>query len=148
MKTVFQTSEKIEFVQSLGENGSKSPCDREQLFETGRIICGSFTSVFSRNESSEPAGTSRHLAEEAEIVGFLDRLWKAISSVEFGDMPGSVADPEDARKREQAIAGVKSVIAYDRLQKETQVLGAILRDFGVVPGDRVILYMPMVPEAV
>jgi hypothetical protein len=39
-------------------------------------------------------------------VGVLDRLWKAISEVEFSDMPGSVADPEDARKRAQAIAPV------------------------------------------
>jgi propionyl-CoA synthetase len=31
---------------------------------------------------------------------------------------------------------------------ETQVLAAILRNFGVEKGDRVILYMPMVPEAV
>ena len=28
------------------------------------------------------------------------------------------------------------------------MLGAILRDFGVEKGDRVIIYMPMVPEAV
>src|SRR6185312_3558119 len=27
-------------------------------------------------------------------------------------------------------------------------LGAMLRDFGVTKGDRVIIYMPMVPEAV
>jgi propionyl-CoA synthetase len=31
---------------------------------------------------------------------------------------------------------------------ETQVLGGMLRDLGVGKGDRVILYMPMVPEAV
>src|SRR5205085_12041742 len=33
-------------------------------------------------------------------------------------------------------------------QTETQVLSAILRDFGIEKGDRVVLYMPMVPEAV
>src|SRR5262249_25323007 len=37
---------------------------------------------------------------------------------------------------------------YARLQTETQVLAAVLRDLGVAKGDRVILYMPMVPEAV
>ena len=31
---------------------------------------------------------------------------------------------------------------------ETQVLASVLRDLGVGKGDRVILYMPMVPEAV
>jgi Transposase DDE domain len=37
-------------------------------------------------------------------VGFLDRLWNAIGEVQFSDMPGSGTDPEDARKRAQAIA--------------------------------------------
>jgi len=37
---------------------------------------------------------------------------------------------------------------YAELLHETQVLGAILQDHGVGKGDRVILYMPMVPEAV
>jgi hypothetical protein len=40
------------------------------------------------------------------MVGFLDRLWKAIGDVQFSDMPGSGADPENARKRAQAIAPV------------------------------------------
>src|SRR5262249_42882366 len=39
-------------------------------------------------------------------------------------------------------------ITYRGLQVETQVLAAILRNFGVEKGDRVVLYMPMVPEAV
>jgi propionyl-CoA synthetase len=46
------------------------------------------------------------------------------------------------------LAGAKRIITYDRLLTEVQVLAAILRDLGVRQGDRVILYMPMVPEAV
>ena len=46
------------------------------------------------------------------------------------------------------LAGAKRTITYHRLLTETQVLGGILRDLGVEKGDRVILYMPMVPEAV
>src|SRR6202050_3388839 len=46
------------------------------------------------------------------------------------------------------LAGVKRTISYHRLMTETQVLAAMLRDLGVAKGDRVILYMPMVPEAV
>ena len=42
----------------------------------------------------------------------------------------------------------KRTITYHRLLTETQVLGGMLRDLGVGKGDRVILYMPMVPEAV
>jgi propionyl-CoA synthetase len=45
------------------------------------------------------------------------------------------------------LAGVKRTITYHRLMTETQVLAAMLRDLGVGKGDRVILYMPMVPEA-
>src|SRR5882757_10727207 len=46
------------------------------------------------------------------------------------------------------LSGTKRTITYDRLLTEVQVLAAILRDLGVQKGDRVILYMPMVPEAV
>ncbi len=61
----------------------------------------------------------------------------------------------DAGRGEQAaiiydspLAGVKRSITYHRLLTETQVLGGMLRDLGVQKGDRVILYMPMIPEAV
>src|SRR6201991_3502526 len=37
---------------------------------------------------------------------------------------------------------------YAELLKEVQALAAVMADFGVTKGDRVILYMPMVPEAV
>src|SRR5882724_5083573 len=46
------------------------------------------------------------------------------------------------------LAGEKRTLTYARLQTETQVLAAVLRDLGVEKGDRVILYMPMVPETV
>ena len=36
---------------------------------------------------------------------------------------------------------------YAELLREVQTLAAIMQDFGVAKGDRVILYMPMVPEA-
>jgi propionyl-CoA synthetase len=46
------------------------------------------------------------------------------------------------------LTGQKRSITYHRLLTEVQVLGGMLRDLGVGKGDRVILYMPMVPEAV
>jgi propionyl-CoA synthetase len=46
------------------------------------------------------------------------------------------------------LAGTKRTLTYHRLLTETQVLGGMLRDLGVGKGDRVIIYMPMVPEAV
>ena len=45
------------------------------------------------------------------------------------------------------VTQTKRVITYAELLREVQTLAAILQDFGVEKGDRVILYMPMVPEA-
>jgi propionyl-CoA synthetase len=45
------------------------------------------------------------------------------------------------------VTNTKRAITYAELQKEVATLAAILQDFGVVKGDRVIIYMPMVPEA-
>jgi propionyl-CoA synthetase len=55
--------------------------------------------------------------------------------------------PQPAIIYDSPLTQTKRVISYDRLLTETQVLAGMLRDFGVGQGDRVILYMPMVPEA-
>ena len=60
-------------------------------------------------------------------MGFLDRLWKAISEVEFSDMPGSGADPEDARKRAQAIAPVVWLLGKTGAGK-TAIVAALTGD--------------------
>src|SRR3974390_2864016 len=46
------------------------------------------------------------------------------------------------------LTGKISSFTYAEVLKEVQTLAAIMQDFGVAKGDRVILYMPMVPEAV
>ena len=45
------------------------------------------------------------------------------------------------------LAGTVSRFTFAEMLKEVQTLAAVMADFGVVKGDRVILYMPMVPEA-
>src|SRR5439155_1192859 len=45
------------------------------------------------------------------------------------------------------LANTISRLTYSELLEEVQRLAAVMQDFGVVKGDRVILYMPMVPEA-
>src|SRR3954471_9980469 len=46
------------------------------------------------------------------------------------------------------VTGLKQTITYAALQTKTETLAGILKHhFGVQKGDRVILYMPMVPEA-
>lgn len=46
------------------------------------------------------------------------------------------------------LTNTKTRYTYAVLLKEVQALAAIMQDFGVVKGDRVVLYMPMIPDAV
>src|SRR5262249_9001602 len=75
--------------------------------------------------------------------GVVNTCWNA---VDRHVQRGRAAQP--ALVYASPLAGSKRVIAYDRLWTEVQILGAILHDLGVEKGDRVIIYMPMVPEAV
>jgi propionyl-CoA synthetase len=45
------------------------------------------------------------------------------------------------------VTQTKRTISYAELLTEVKALASVLRDFGVGKGDRVIIYMPMVPEA-
>jgi propionyl-CoA synthetase len=45
------------------------------------------------------------------------------------------------------VTGTKQTISYVDLQTKTQIMAGLLRGFGVEKGDRVVLYMPMIPEA-
>ena len=46
------------------------------------------------------------------------------------------------------LTGRKQRFTYAELQDEVATLAALLQDIGIVKGDRVLLYMPMIPEAV
>ncbi len=45
------------------------------------------------------------------------------------------------------MTGTVTKFTYDELKREVVALAAVLQDLGVGKGDRVIIYMPMVPEA-
>jgi uncharacterized protein (DUF697 family) len=60
-------------------------------------------------------------------VGFLDRLWRAISEVQFGNTPVSSADPEKARKRAQSIAPVVWLLGKTGAGK-TAIVAALTDD--------------------
>ena len=49
---------------------------------------------------------------------------------------------------DSAVTGRKRTYSYDELLDQTATLAAALQDLGAGKGDRIILYMPMVPEAV
>ena len=54
---------------------------------------------------------------------------------------------EPAILYDSAVTGARRTITYAELMGEVSTLGAVLRDLGVGRGDRVVIYMPMVPEA-
>src|SRR3982074_2272739 len=45
------------------------------------------------------------------------------------------------------LAGGVTKLTYAEMLHEVKTLAAVMADFGVASGDRVIIYMPMVPEA-
>ncbi len=57
-----------------------------------------------------------------------------------GDQPALVYD--------SPVAGARSKLTYAELLEQTARLAGALANLGVVKGDRVLIYMPMVPEAV
>ena len=57
-----------------------------------------------------------------------------------GDQPALIYD--------SPVTGAKRTLTYAEMLKETAALAAVLQDLGVGKGDRVLLYMPMVPEAI
>jgi propionyl-CoA synthetase len=46
------------------------------------------------------------------------------------------------------VTATRRAITYRELLDETETLAAVLQDLGVSAGDRVLIYMPMIPEAV
>jgi len=47
-----------------------------------------------------------------------------------------------------AMTGTESSLSFRELRDRVATLAGALRELGVLPGDRVVIYMPMVPEAV
>ncbi len=45
------------------------------------------------------------------------------------------------------VIAFEKTITYSELLEEVRVLAAVLQDFGVAKGDRVIIYLPMIPRA-
>lgn len=56
--------------------------------------------------------------------------------------------PQPAIYYDSPVAGAKRTVTYAELQTEVARLAGMLRGLGVEKGDRVVIYMPMIPEAV
>ncbi len=49
---------------------------------------------------------------------------------------------------DSAVTGTKKTYTYSELLEEVAAFGGVLRGLGVAAGDRVVIYLPMIPEAV
>src|SRR5262249_1443752 len=77
------------------------------------------------------------------VGGVCNTCWNAVDRHVMngrGEQPAIIYD--------SPLTGQKRTLTYRRLLVETQRLAAILRNFGIEKGDRVVIYMPVVPEAV
>ena len=85
-------------------------------------------------------------------MGLLDRLWKAINEVLFGDIGGSDASTEDVRKRAQVIAPVVWLLGKTGAGK-TAIVAALTGDQraeigeGFEPCTRTAAFYDVPPEA-
>jgi propionyl-CoA synthetase len=75
--------------------------------------------------------------------GMVNTCYNALDRHVAGGRAGQVALIHDS-----PLTNTVTRFTYAELLAEVQALAAIMQDFGVAKGDRVILYMPMVPEAV
>ncbi len=57
-------------------------------------------------------------------------------------------DGEVALYYDSPVTATRRAITYRELLDETATLGAALHDLGIVAGDRVLIYMPMIPQAI
>ena len=86
----------------------------------------------------EKAGVYGHWFPDAEC----NTCWNAVDRHMAGGRGA-----QDAVIYDSPLAGAKRRVTYAQLLDEVSTLAAVLRDLGVGKGDRVIVYMPMIPEA-
>ncbi len=86
---------------------------------------------------------------EADVYGrwFPDARVNACYNAVDRHVEGGRAD-QPALYYDSPVTGTKRTLTYRDLLEETATLGAVLQDFGVQAGDRVLIYMPMIPEAI
>ena len=84
------------------------------------------------------AGVYGHWFPDAEC----NTCWNAVDRHVAGGRGA-----QDAVIYDSPLAGAEHRVTYAQLLDEVSTLAAVLRDLGVAKGDRVIVYMPMIPEA-
>jgi len=86
---------------------------------------------------------------EAGVYGrwFPDARLNACYNALDRHVEGGRAD-QPALYYDSPVTGTKRTLTYRELLDETATLAAVLQDFGVAAGDRVLIYMPMIPESI
>ena len=84
------------------------------------------------------AGVYGHWFPDARLNACYNALDRHVEGGR-GDQPALFFD--------SPVTGTKRTISYRDLLEETATLGAVLQDFGVEAGDRVLIYMPMIPKS-
>ncbi len=74
--------------------------------------------------------------------GELNTCWNAV------DRHVASRGNQTALIYDSPVTGTQRRMSYKELQSDVEALGAVLQDHGVAKGDRVIVYMPMILEAV
>jgi propionyl-CoA synthetase len=125
-------------------------------------MASAYREIYARWEN-DPEGFWAEAAKDIDWVSQPDRIFDPSAGVygawfpdAVGNMCHNAVDRHVASGRadqlalihDSAITGTKTAFTYAQLLAEVNALAAVLRDKGVGKGDRVILYMPMVPEAV
>jgi len=110
---------------------------------------------------SDPEGFWREAAQEIDWFKPADKIFDPGAGAYGRWFVGAqcntchnAVDRHTATRGDQAaiiydspVTDSKRTISYAELQDEVATLAAVLQDMGVEKGDRVIVYMPMIPEA-
>jgi propionyl-CoA synthetase len=111
--------------------------------------------------TADPVGFWQEAAREIDWIKPADTVFDPGAGAYGGWFVGALCntchnavDRHVATRGDQAalvydspVTGSKRSITYAELQDEVATLAAVLQDMGVRKGDRVIIYMPMIPEA-
>src|ERR1700752_5158135 len=118
--------------------------------------------IYARAKA-DPAGFWAEAAKEIDWIKPADKIFDASQGVYGRWFAGAVVNTcynaldrhvaggradQGALIHDSPLAGSVTTLTYAQMLREVQTLAAVMQDFGVAKGDRVILYMPMVPEAV
>jgi propionyl-CoA synthetase len=118
--------------------------------------------VYARSKA-DPDGFWAEAAREIDWIKPADRIFDpsqgaygrwfagALCNTCYNAVDRHVADGRGGQAAilyDSPVTDTKRTITYAELQEEVTALAATLQDLGVGKGDRVILYMPMIPEAV